>query len=69
MLAITSLEIHAAVDSVAQVDLAIKVVSPRRRVRVLKVGHIGVGTRIKGIDDHLTVDRASDLNATVTKTR
>ena len=52
-------------DRVAQVDLALDVVRPGRRVRVLEVGHEDPRARVERVDDHLPVDRAGDLDAAV----
>ena len=40
-------------------------VVPRRRVRVLEVGHEDAGARVQGVDHHLALDRAGDLDAPV----
>ena len=56
------LERERAPDRLADVDLALDLVGPERRVRVLEVGHVRVGARIEGVDDHLGVDRAGDLD-------
>ena len=72
------LERDLAPDGVAQVDLAVEQVEPRRRGRVLKVGHVRLGARVEGatasaggiedvdaLDHHLAVDGAGDLDAAV----
>ena len=38
---------------------------PGRRVRVLEVGHEHLRARVEGVDHHLAVDRAGDLDAAV----
>ena len=40
-----------------------------RRVRVLEVGHVRIGARVEGVDDHLRVDRAGDLDAAALQRR
>ena len=50
---------------VAQVDLALEVVRPGRRVCVLEVGHEDPGARVERVDDHLPVDGARDLDPAV----
>src|SRR5262245_9837127 len=53
-------------DRVAEVLLAADDVLPRRRVRVLEVGHVDACPRVEGIDDHLPVTRRpGDLDAPV----
>ena len=58
------LERQGAADRLADVDLALDLVRPQRRVRVLEVGHVRIGAGIEGVDDHLGIDRAGDLDAT-----
>ena len=58
-------EVDAAANRVAQVDVALDVVVPLRRVRVLEVGHEDAGARVERVDDHLAVDRAGDLDAAI----
>jgi hypothetical protein len=57
------LEAQLAADGLVQVDLALDLVVPLRAVGILEVGHVGVGARVVGIDDHLGFDRAGDLDA------
>ncbi len=40
-------------------------VAPRRRVRVLEVGHEAAGARVQRVDDELAIGRAGDLDAPV----
>ena len=63
------LERERAADRLADVDLALDLVGPERRVRVLEVGHVRVGARVERVDDHLGVDRAGDLDATALQGR
>ena len=42
---------------------------PRRRVRVLEVGHEHVGAGIERVDDHLPIDGPGDFDAAVLKIR
>ena len=58
-------EIDAAADRVAQVDVALDVVVPARRVRVLEVGHEHLRARVERVDDHLAIDRPGDLDAAI----
>ena len=58
-------EVDAAADRVAQVDVALDVVVPARRVRVLEVRHEHARAAIERVDDHLAVDRTRDLDAAV----
>ena len=48
-----------------EVDLALDVVVPARRVGVLEVRHEDAGAGVERVDDHLAVDRAGDLDAAV----
>ena len=57
------LEREGATDRLVDVDLALDLVGPERRVRILEVGHVRVRARVEGVDDHLRVDRAGDLDA------
>ena len=45
--------------------MPVEAVRPCRRVRVLEIGHEAASARVQGVDDHLPVDRAGDLAATV----
>ena len=53
------------VHRVAQVDLPLDGVLPGGRVGVLEVGHEHLRARVERVDDHLAVDRAGDLGATI----
>ncbi|KAI3485184.1 hypothetical protein L1887_51469 [Cichorium endivia] len=68
VLLVVHLEVDAAVDGGAHVDLAVHQVGPGGRGRVLKVGHVGVGTRVERVDHHLAVDGTGDLHTSVTQT-
>src|SRR5439155_5366425 len=61
--------VDPAPDRVAQVDVALDVVVPFGRIGVLEVGHEYARARIESIDDHLALDRAGDLDATVPEVR
>ena len=60
--AIRVLERNRALDGVDQIDLAVDHVLPRWRVGVLEVGHVHVGARVEGVDQHLAIGRAGQLN-------
>ena len=62
---LAGIELDRALDRVGQVGLAVEVVAPRRRVRVLEVGHEAAGAGVERVDDHLAVDRPGDLDAPV----
>ena len=49
-------------DRVAQVDVALDHVAPRRRIGVLEVGHEAVGAGVERVDRHLALGRAGDLD-------
>ncbi len=50
---------------VAQVDLSLDGRRPGGGVGVFEVGHIDAGPGVEGVDDHLAVDRAGDLDPAV----
>ena len=56
-------EADGAADGVLDVHLALDLVEPVRAVGILEVGHVGVGARVEGVDDHLALDRAGDFDA------
>ena len=58
-------ELDRALDGVGQVALALDEVPPRRRAGVLEVRHEDAGAGVQGVDHHLPVDRAGDLDAPV----
>lgn len=55
-------------DTVVEVDLTVDHVGPGGGGRVLEVGHVGPDIRVQGVDDHLSVSGAGDLNSSVNKT-
>src|SRR5262249_24874121 len=60
------LERDRALDRVGEVLLSADDVGPRRRVRILEVGHVDAGARVERVDDHLAVDRRTgDLDAPI----
>ena len=63
------LERQRAPDRLADVDLALDLVGPERRVRILEVGHVRIRARVEGVDDHLRVDRPGDLDAAALQRR
>ncbi len=54
-----------AADGIAEIDLAGEIVLPGGGVGVFEIGHEDVGAGIEGVDDHLAVDGAGDLDAAV----
>jgi len=56
------LERDRAAYRVLQVDLAVDLVRPARRVRILEVRHVRVGAGVQRVDDHLALDGARDLD-------
>ena len=54
-----------ALDRVDQVQVALDLVAPGRRVRVLEVGHEALGAAVQSVDDELAVGRPGDLGAAV----
>ena len=53
------------IHCIAEVYLAVHIVFPRRGVAVFQVGHENLCTRVKGVDDHLAVNWASDFHPSV----
>ena len=60
---LAGVERDRAARRVAHVRLAVDAVLPRRRVRVLEVGHEDARARVERVDHHLAVDGAGDLDA------
>src|SRR5437870_7901573 len=60
--AVGVLERDLAFDRVDQIPLTLDHIAPRRRVRILEVGHVHRGARVQGVDDHLPIGRSSDLD-------
>ena len=56
-----------AAHRVHQVALAVELVGPGRRGRILEVRHVAGGAGIERVDHHLAVDRAGDLDAAVSQ--
>ena len=54
-----------ATPAIDQIGLAVEDVVPRRRGRILEIGHEGLGARIECVDDHLASGRAGDFDAAV----
>src|SRR5437870_11938242 len=51
-----------AAHGIAEVRLALHDVPPRRRVRILEIGHERLRPRVKRIDHHLSIDGPGDLD-------
>jgi hypothetical protein len=56
-------ESQSAAHGVVEVHLALHLVEPVRAVGILEVGHVGIGAGVEGVDDHLGLHRAGDLDA------
>ncbi len=63
------LERQFAADGLVHVDLALDLVVPVRGVGILEVGHVRIGARVEGVDDHLGFDRAGDFDAAAVQGR
>ena len=63
------LEPDRPVDRVGEVALPVDHVLPRRRVRVLEVGHEDLRAAVQGVDHHLAIGRPGDLDAAVGQIR
>ncbi len=68
-LAVRSGVLDGTGDGIPQIDLAIHHLLPGGAGRVLEVGHEGVGAGVEGVDDHLAVHGARDLDAAVDEVR
>ncbi len=62
---LAGVQLDRAAHGIGEVALALDDVLPRRRARVLEVGHEDPGARVHGVDHHLAVDGACDLDAPV----
>src|SRR5205823_6173353 len=58
-------EANNAPDGIAQIDLTLNHVGPRRRIRILEIRHKHFRTGVEGVNHHLAISRPGDLNATV----
>ncbi len=65
VLLLARVERDRPLERIGEVPLALDAVLPRRRVRVLEVGHEDLRPRVERVDHHLPVDRAGDLDAPV----
>jgi hypothetical protein len=68
-LALRRVEREPAADSLVECRLAADDVRPRRRERVLEVGHEAAGAGVERVDDHLRLGRAGDLDPAVEQVR
>ena len=50
---------------IAQIDLSVNHVVPRRAIRVFKIGHEGICAAVKRIDHHLAICRAGNFDAAI----
>src|SRR5262249_5567909 len=62
---LAAVEGDRAAHGIAEVDVTVEVVGPRRRVRVFEVGHEDVRAGVERVDHHLEVDGPGDLDAAV----
>src|SRR5438094_189586 len=58
-------EANNAPDGIAQIDLTLNHVGPRRRIRILEIRHKHFRTGVEGVNHHLAISRPGDLDATV----
>ena len=65
VLLLAGVERDRPLERVREVPLPLDAVLPRRRVRVLEVGHEDLRARVERVDHHLAVDRARDLDAAI----
>lgn len=62
------LEGDGSSDTVVEVDLTIDHVGPGGGRGVLKVSHVGPDVGVQGVDDHLSVSGAGDLDSSINQT-
>src|SRR5437660_2570323 len=55
------------VDRVSKINLTLNSSFPGRRVGVLEIRHVDISASVERVYDHLAVDRASDLHASLSK--
>ncbi len=58
-----------APDGIHQVRLTADAVRPSWRIRILEIGHEHLRARVERVDDHLSIDRAGDLDPAVQQIR
>src|SRR5690606_1089054 len=56
---------YRATYSIFQVDVSFDKISPGRRGRILKVGHVDIRTGVECIDDHFSIYGPRDLYTTI----
>src|SRR5260370_12066363 len=65
LLSLRTLVLNRSSNRIAQIVLAVNIVTPGRRIRVLEVGHEHIGPRVQRIDDHLAIDRPGNFHAAI----
>ncbi len=60
-------ELDGAPIRVAQIDLPLDDVRPRRRKRVFEIGHEHAHICVQRVDDHLAIDGTGDLHTSIEK--
>src|SRR3954454_3531683 len=56
---------NRSTNRIAQIDLTVDIVEPRRRIRIFEIRHEDVRPAIERVDDHLPIDRTCDLDAAI----
>src|ERR1017187_5215486 len=64
-LAFRTLVRNGSADRVPKIVLALNIVIPGRRIRVLEIGHKNTGARVERIDDHFAIDGTGDFYAAI----
>src|SRR5437763_5844892 len=60
-LALKACMFYAPVHSVSQIDLALDRAAPRWRVRILKISHVDIGSRVEGVNHHFLLNWTRNL--------
>src|SRR5205809_4430317 len=60
-LALKACMFYAPVHSVSQIDLALDRAAPRWRVRILKISHVDIGSRVEGVNHHFPIHWTRNL--------
>src|SRR5437879_12375827 len=56
---------YRTTHGVAHIDLTLYRRIPGRRVRILKISHVDLRTRVQCVNDHLTINRTRTLNTAI----
>src|SRR5438046_9610274 len=62
-LALKACMFYAPVHSVSQIELALDRAAPRWRVRILKISHVDIGSRVVGVNHHFPIRWTRNLSS------